>query len=149
MSLQRHDSGQDPVPGRGPDHVAIAEKTIGSLGRSQGRVLAVLIDQQRGGAEDVGVSGQPCLAVGAQGGTVLFAKPAEPAASCRRSCPSRFPFCRAVQGHHLWFGYDTMWVELHYTELMRIILGARSSAAESVQNRPGIRSVGETNAVSE
>jgi hypothetical protein len=54
--LQRLNSGQDPAPSCSPDHVAIAEKTIGSLGSSQARSLAALINQQLGGAEDVGVA---------------------------------------------------------------------------------------------
>lgn len=47
------DCGQNPAPGCRSDHVATLKQVIGALGSHQGRVVAVLVNQQLRGAIDV------------------------------------------------------------------------------------------------
>jgi len=55
-SSQFLDRLEYPSPSRGPDHITSLEKLIGALGRAQGRILPMPVDQQLGGTEDVGVA---------------------------------------------------------------------------------------------
>ena len=55
---------ENPAPDRTALNVAIIEQLIGSLDSSQRRVLAVLVNRQLGGAEDVGVGSYHPSSVG-------------------------------------------------------------------------------------
>jgi len=49
---------EDADPDRGIVNIAILKKLIGALGRRKADVGTMLVNQQLGGAEDVGVGGQ-------------------------------------------------------------------------------------------
>src|SRR5438270_12663660 len=51
-ALQLLDCGQDPAPERRAIQIAFLEQVVGTLGRAECRVLAVLVDQRYGGTED-------------------------------------------------------------------------------------------------